>query len=249
MVALIYSNISYLKWVSKLKPLIGITCSQDTASDRFYLPRYYARAVEMAGGIPLLLSPVSAKSCTRLLGIVQGILLSGGVDVDPIFFGEEPHPQLGEITPERDGFEIGLVRLALKRNVPIFGICRGAQVLNIAAGGTVLQHIPAEIKDPLKHSQDAPRWYATHNVSVVCDTILSTIAEQGMLRVNSFHHQAVKNVAVGFKTSARSSDGVIEAIESTRNKFAVGVQWHPECMIEHDPLAVKLFTVFIDACK
>lgn len=232
-----------------MKPLIGITCSYDQKDGRFFVPEAYIEAVLETGGYPVLLpGSGSIKKVTSYLKKVKGIVLSGGLDVDPSFFGEEPSLGLGEITPERDRFEIMLIKGAFEAKISILGICRGIQVLNVACGGTVVQHIPGRIEKPIKHNQSAPRWYPSHHVSVTEGTMLAKIIGSGKTKVNSFHHQAVKNVAPGFKICAKSSDGVIEAIENPKYHFAVGVQWHPECMYQRDKKARKLFEAFVKSC-
>lgn len=231
-----------------MKPLIGITCSFDHKEGRYFLPDGYVEAILGAGGYPVLL-PGSANLSTvePYLKKIQGLLLSGGVDVDPYHFNEEPAPGLGEIVPERDAFEIMLVKAALKEHMPVLGICRGIQVMNIAYGGTIIQHIPARAEKSLKHAQSAPRYHSTHSITVAEGTKLYRLFGSGKVRVNSFHHQAVKKLAPGFKVSAKAPDGIIEAIESTKHKFVLGVQWHPECMITHDTNARVLFQAFVKA--
>ncbi len=233
-----------------MRPTIGITCSHDDKTDRTFLPQAYAKAVEQAGGVPILLPQVMAADCLgQLVHILDGILFSGGVDVDPVHFGEEPLPALGEISPERDSFELALARQALDADLAVFAICRGIQVLNIAAGGTIYQDLRTQLDKALKHSQDAPRWYATHKVTVKGGTFLARALQAREVRVNSFHHQAVNRVAPGFRLSATAPDGVIEAIESENHKYVVGVQWHPEGMWEKDTQMLKLFKSFIQAAK
>ncbi|MFZ5639122.1 MAG: gamma-glutamyl-gamma-aminobutyrate hydrolase family protein [Bacillota bacterium] len=233
-----------------MQPVIGITCSLDQNTDRSYLAQYYVRAVEAAGGVPVALPALKNLSLIphHLAGI-NGLLLSGGVDVDPAFFEEEPWPWGGEITPERDWYEIELVRQALELKMPLLAICRGMQVLNIAAGGSVHQDIGRGIRNPLKHSQQAPRWYPTHRLDIEPGSLLEGILQAESVRVNSFHHQAVKNLAPGFAVTARSSDGVIEAIERIDARFTMGVQFHPECMWERAPKFLELFKALVKACK
>jgi putative glutamine amidotransferase len=233
-----------------MQPLIGITCSYDQTERRFSLPEAYVEAVINAGGLPVVLpGHESIKKAAPYLASVKGLLLSGGGDVDPVYFNEEPTPALGEITPARDKFEIMLIKTALKKNIPLLGICRGIQVLNIACGGTVIQHIPNKIKKPLKHSQAAPRSHPTHKVSILKPSLLASILKTQNSMVNSFHHQAVGSPAPDFMVNAVSSDGVIEGIENPRFRFVLGVQWHPECMVKNDVLSRRLFKAFIDACR
>lgn len=230
-----------------MRPLIGITCGID--HDRYYLSRFYSQGVEAAGGIPVLLPPVAASCCPALHQKLDGLILSGGVDLDPAAFGEEPRIGLGEITPERDAFELALTKVFLATPKPILAICRGLQLLNVAAGGTLWQDIAALGKDTLKHTQEAPRWYATHTVEFVAGTKLHDIFKQSnSIRVNSFHHQAIKTVAEGFMVSAVATDGIIEAIEARDYPYWLGVQWHPECMWEKDSRQMQLFESLVTAC-
>jgi putative glutamine amidotransferase len=235
----------------QMRPTIGITCSHDDQTNRSYLPQAYAKAIEQAGGMPLLLpqAPSSSDCISQLVHLLDGILFSGGVDVDPIHFGEEPLPALGAIAPERDGFELELARQALNADLTIFAICRGIQILNIAAGGTIYQDLPSQLTKTLKHSQEAPRWYATHKAVIKSGTFLARDLQTREIRVNSFHHQAVNRLAPGFRLSATAPDGVIEGIESENHKYVVGVQWHPETMWEKDPQMLKLFKSFVQATK
>lgn len=233
-----------------MQPLIGITCSFDDRDGRFFLARAYIDSVAEAGGIPLILPGTDKiKKLDSYLKVISGVLLAGGGDLDPSYFDEEPHPALGEITPERDRFEIMLANAAMEKKMPILGICRGIQVLNVACGGNLIQHIPAEIKKPLKHSQSAPRAHPTHNITIDKDSQLADIFGVSALRVNSFHHQSVKEPAEGFRVSAMSSDGVIEALEALEYPFVIGVQWHPECMTVNDSKSRQLFKAFVEATR
>lgn len=231
-----------------MRPLIGISCSYDLQEGRFFLAEAYVNAVSEAGGVPVILPSIQGnRNISILTQNIAGLLLAGGGDVDPSHFNEEPCPGLGEITPERDKFEILVVRAAIRKKLPVLGICRGLQVLNIACGGTVIQHIPAAVTKPIKHSQKAPRWYPTHRVFLEKTSLLSGICGTECLNVNSFHHQAVKDPAPGFKITGVSSDGITEAMENPKYPFLMGVQWHPECMIKNDSNSRKLFKAFISA--
>ncbi len=185
-----------------------------------------------------------------MVEIVDGILLTGGVDLDPMLFNEEPRPDLGRLDPYRDFFEFHLTEIALKKDIPILGICRGCQILNVVAGGTVIQDITTTFgkENILKHQQRAPRWYPTHSVEIKEGSKLEKIFGCNELKVNSFHHQAIKEPGPGFIASAHAKDGVIEAIEGIDYHYAVGVQWHPELMWEHYSLFVKLFRSLIEFC-
>jgi putative glutamine amidotransferase len=230
-----------------MHPIIGITPSYDHERQRYALSPEYTGAVREAGGIPLIVPYLDAEATACVLKVCKGILLSGGVDLDPVHFGEEPLPQLGRICPERDRAELILARQALAAGVPLFGICRGIQLLNVAAGGTLVQDIGTGVQGRVKHSQTAPRFYPTHTVEIENGSVVASLLGTTSLRVNSFHHQSVKSVAPGFRVTARAADGVIEAIEGPG--FAVGVQWHPECMWKEDRTFLRLFEGLVDAAR
>jgi gamma-glutamyl-gamma-aminobutyrate hydrolase PuuD len=204
-----------------MKPTIGITrCSK--LDD-------YIESVKRAGGEPLVLEP--GDDPKQSLDRVDGLLLSGGPDVDPALYGEPAHPST-VVDLERDRFEVPLSREAVARDVPVFAICRGVQVLNVAAGGTLVQDIPSAIESELDHSIQEPKHAPAHDVRITPDTMLaSTLGDARQLdtcTVNSRHHQAVAQVAPSFVVAAVSTDGIVEAIERPESQFCVGVQWHPE---------------------
>ncbi len=189
---------------------------------------------------------------------IDGLILTGGEDIDPLkWFGEEPVPATGGIVPVRDFFDIHLVRAAVARGIPVLGICRGEQVINVAFGGTLYQDIPsqAKSKNPVKHRQSAPREYGTHSISVKKDSRLyeilgADVAGSGKLSVNSYHHQAVKDVAPGFVVSAYAKDGIVEAIEMKNDPHVIGVQFHPEGLISAgDDTFLPLFLNLVKASR
>lgn len=229
-----------------MKPIIGITCGSEKNS----VGAGYIRAVEHADGIPIVL-PVIGKheAMCRYLDLIDGLLLSGGVDIAPLRFGEEPHPKLGNVDERRDAIELFLTKEALKRNMPIFAICRGIQTLNVAAGGTLYQDISQHTQSTIQHRQNADRWHGSHTISIKSDSSLFRIIGKRSVVVNSYHHQAVKETAKGFIVSARSKDQLIEAIESSEHDFVLGVQFHPELMWERNSDAFALFETFVEACK
>lgn len=236
-----------------MRPVIGITCGatgSDTSSPEISIGANYISAVENAGGTPIVLPLTRNPSCLEdFLNMIDGLLLSGGVDPDPLFYGEEPHPALGRIDVDRDYVEMQLTTKALKIGVPILGICRGIQMLNISAGGTLYQDIHANFSNILKHRQSAPGSYGTHTIDIREGSRLLEILGQPRIRVNSFHHQAVKKVAENFMVSALACDGVIEGIESTCHDFAIGVQFHPELMWQSDPSMMALFSAFVNTAR
>ncbi|MDN5347106.1 MAG: putative glutamine amidotransferase [Clostridia bacterium] len=212
-------------------PCIGLVCDEDFYRGRVRLRRAYLAAVEQAGGLPVLLP---ATTDTELAGAyldkIEALVLTGGGDLDPAFFGEEPLPGLGEVVPLRDAFEIALVKLAWRQGKPILAICRGLQVLNVAAGGDLYQDLERQYAGALQHVQKGPRSYPTHEVKILPGSLLFRLTGKDNLRVNSLHHQAVRRVGVGLKVAAYASDGVIEALEGEGN-FILAVQWHPEDLL------------------
>jgi len=213
------------------------------------VPAGYAAAVEAAGGIPVILPVLAPEKAPEVLEHLQGLLLSGGVDLDPSHYGEDPLPGLGKVTPERDAFELALARRALAAGVPVLGICRGVQVLNVAAGGTLFQDLGSQLEKVLKHRQEAPRWHESHAVRLDPSSRMAAILGVTETRVNSFHHQAVRLVAPGLRAVAWAPDGVIEAVESVDGGFALGVQWHPEEMWDRYPLHLKPFSALVEAAR
>ena len=233
-------------------PVIGITCGHDTAGgqDRWFVKAPYIRAVVEAGGVPLLIPPTwDERLLVLCLDRVDGLLLTGGVDVDPALYGQEPHKALGKVDREWDDLDVVAARLALARDMPVLGICRGVQVLNVAAGGTLVQDIASQVKGALAHQQSAPVWEPTHEVTVAEGSRLHALLGVTATAVNSFHHQAVQVVAPGFRAVAHAADGVIEGIESELHRFAVGVQWHPELMAGSDAVQRRLFAGFLAAVR
>lgn len=234
-----------------MRPRIGITCGFAGERDPLALDRDYADAVDRAGGVPLVVPPgVPGEALAETLEALDGLLFSGGPDVDPARFGEEPLPGMGRIDPARDEAELFLARLGLEREMPLLGVCRGAQVLNIASGGDLYQDLPSQVEGVLKHvQQPTPMSYPTHRIRIEPGSLLARITGKVSLRVNSWHHQAIRRVAFGFVPTARTEDGVIEAIEKTGEPFILGVQFHPESMGRGgSPEAILLFEAFVQAC-
>lgn len=237
------------------RPLIGVTSRKIhfTHDDRPY-PRYgvainYVQAIETAGGTPIII-PMSQNFdvLSRILSICDGLLLTGGQDVDPIHYNEEPNKRIGHIDPLRDKTEMFLTREALKKEMVIFGVCRGQQVLNVAAGGTLWQDIDTQRGvETLQHFQNLAEEFPSHSINVEPGTWLEKITGTHKVRINSYHHQAVKDLAPGFKIAARSPDGVIEAIESTMHPFVTGVQWHPELTYTELDFNLGVFRAFVEA--
>lgn len=222
------------------KPVIGIAPNYSYEKKEYSLHEDYVLAIEKAGGCPIILLPHQP-----LPDFLDGLLLTGGGDIDPLLFGEEPLHQSGEINPLRDAYEMRICHEALEKDLPMLGICRGMQVMNIVKGGRIYQDISVQAGTTLKHIQQAPRSYGTHSIFVEDHTLLTDLWENKRTRVNSQHHQSCSDLGEGFRVSARSADGLIEAIEQEGKRFAVGVQWHPEAMKTEE--MGLLFSAFLQA--
>lgn len=233
------------------RPIIGITCDYDIEKGVSQLYRGYYNAVLRAGGLPFLIANMGEDNISEILDPLDGILFTGGQDVEPEYFGENPHQNLGSVNPYRDQLEIPLCRKALGEDMPILGICRGVQLMNVAMGGTIYQDLESQWErgELQKHNQLAPDWYGSHEVELVKGSKLADVLGVERIRTNSFHHQAIKEPAQCFKIGAFCGDGVIEGIESRHHSFAIGVQWHPERMWEKDERMLSLFKGLINAAK
>lgn len=241
------------------RPLIGITTSEVRVKDSFEptpqgdpprkdlaLGFRYFEAIERAGGTPVVLPPLGAGSVESLLTHLAGLCLAGGPDIDPATYGGDAHPALGPTEPEVDRFELAVTRAARARGIPILAICRGAQLLNVAHGGTLYMHLPDDAGGGIVHRREGdigPN--VAHDVRVEPGSILGGVLGTARVEVNSFHHQAVRRLGRGLRAVAHAEDGVIEGIETSGPDFVVGVQWHAECMEgeRHD----ALFDAFVAA--
>jgi len=228
-----------------MKPLIGVTTSELRPGELATLRRHgepphaemalgipYVRALEAAGGVPVVMPPLALAGIPALLARLDGLLLSGGPDLSPSAYDQLPHSQLGSTEPRLDAFEYAIVREALSLGLPVLGICRGAQAMNVACGGTLHQHLPEVVGEAIAHRQCEVGGCPTHVVEVLAGSRLADVVGSGQLRVNSFHHQAVDRLGSGLRASARAPDGTIEAIEDPAQQFVVGVQWHAEALVE-----------------
>jgi putative glutamine amidotransferase len=234
-----------------LKPVIGITPSHNTENDDLNMRPTYLRAVAAAGGLPLILPlETSEEDLKQLLSLCQGFLFSGGPDVHPFVYGQETHLHCGNISPERDRMESRLLSLAMEAGKPIFGICRGIQLINTALGGDLYQDIPsqAERDFPVCHQQAPAYRYPSHHVTIEKGSLLYDITG-GLttIEVNSMHHQAVRTPAPGLVPCAHSTDGLIEALEKPDYPFLLAVQWHPEYLWPSKEEAAALFKRFVEA--
>jgi putative glutamine amidotransferase len=233
---------------------VGLTIGNSRDPEMFSLRDDYVRAVETAGGLPLVLAPGTPEDAPAMaaayLDRVQALVLSGGADVDPKLYGEARHPTVKRVFPERDAFELALCREALRRDMPTLAICRGHQLLNIATGGTLFQDIASQVEAAVVHDPDQERWERCHDVDLLPGTRLRDILGQERVAVNSFHHQAVKELGKGLVLSARGSDdGVIEGMEMPDRKFMIGVQWHPESFWDKQPGFQPLFRALVNAAR
>jgi len=234
-------------------PLIGVSTSISVGRypERAYVNAAYLNAVQQAGGVPVPLPPhLGAAARGELVKRLHGVVLTGGGDVDPARFAEARHPTTADVSPVRDAFEIDLTRWALEARVPLLAVCRGLQVLNVALGGSLHQDIPSEPGSPLDHSQtrlqEIDRSQPTHRVKVRDGSRLAGILGALEFDVNSFHHQAIKRLGRGLEDVAWAPDSIIEGVELVDDaRFVVGVQWHPEELVGHDPAARALFEALV----
>jgi putative glutamine amidotransferase len=245
-----------------LPPIIGITATLkedvDAVAER-PLGRFvradldYIEGVVGAGGAPVVLPAAGDERVAEaVVHGLDGLLLSGGSDLDPGYYGEEPVPELGVTLPERDTFEMAVVGLALRLGVPIFGICRGMQLMNVALGGTLYQDLPSQWEgDVLKHRQDTPKWQPTHEVRVTPGSYVAEVMGREVVKVNSYHHQGIRTLAEGLVVTGRTSDGVVEAVEAVdiSERWLLGVQWHAEAMRGAGPQQESLFEAHVSAAE
>jgi putative glutamine amidotransferase len=218
-------------------------------SPRMFSRTAYATAIERAGGVPLFLSRPSGPDIGEIAEFMDGLLLMGGVDPHPSLYGEEVLPACGEIDKERDTLELALLQYAIKKNIPVLGLCRGLQVMNVYFGGTLYQDIPTQFPGATHHESHATteRKRLMHSVDVLPDTTLEKILGVGRLEVNSIHHQGIKVLGSGLRASAKSPDGLIEGIEHVTHPFCIGTQWHPEEF--DDAPSVGVFRSFIEQAR
>ena len=235
-----------------MRPAIGITTATVDDPPVHGFARYaasygYVDCVAAAGGLPLPLPYPDPDLAREYLLRLDGLVLTGGLDVDPFFYDQEPRPEVGKVDPARDRFELALIREARAAGLPILAICKGLQMLNVALGGSLLQDVYADVSGVLRHEQRNLRWdHHYHHVNVVPGTRLAGLVGAERTRVNSDHHQAVDRVAEGLVVTARADDDVVEGLEDPAHPWCVGVQWHPERMPDDD-LTRRLFAAFLEA--
>lgn len=241
-------------------PLIAVTTSEIRSGDRvaptpqgeppqaeMVLGLKYMAAVEAGGGLPVVVPPLRHESIDSLLDQVSGLCLSGGPDLHPAAYRQREHAALGPTWAELDQFELELVRAADLRGLPILAICRGLQVLNVARGGTLHQHLP-DLSSEIVHRQPEPGNQPTHWIRLTGPSRLAGILRRRRTRVNSFHHQAVAELGAGLSVTSHASDGTVESLETTDGRFILGVQWHAECLIRQ-PAQLALFHAFVEAAR
>ena len=232
------------------RPRIGLTMRLEIETRRFYLGRDYCEALEAAGALPVHIPLIPKPDyISDVLEGLDGILLPGcDSDMDPAYYGEEPHPRLGRVVPEKDETDLLVLAEAERLGLPVLAICYGMQALNVYRGGSLIQDIETQVPNCIKHEQGKPLARNSHIIDIDKGSILSL---EGNLRVNSHHHQAVREPGRGLKVTARAKDGIIECIEDvTDGKFLLGVQWHPELSWSTtDDLSRKIFEIFVDRCR
>lgn len=240
-----------------MKPKIGIATNEINEELEIlsntqiaYSPIDTIEGIYNAGGLPLLLPIGSPELARQYINTIDGLLLSGGQDVSPLFYGEEPSPHLKKTLPTRDEFEIALVKEALRQQKPIFAICRGMQILNVAMGGTLYQDINILEKNTIKHLQETHPKYTSHTITTEKDSIARSILGESTT-VNTLHHQAIKELGKNLKATAFSPDGFIEAIESNfKEQYIFAVQWHPEILLQNKHnQSQNIFTNFVKNCR
>lgn len=222
---------------------------------RFYLGRDYCEAIEAAGGVPVHIGLIpKLEYIAEVMDDLDGVLLPGSnTDIDPHFYGEDPHPRLGTVIPEKDLTDRLVLDEVERRNLPLLGICYGMQALNVHRGGSLYQDIRSQVENPIKHEQGSPSTRPSHSLKIEADSILGRLrpvaAADGPVRVNSSHHQAIKDIGRDLRAAAWSSDGLVEFVEDTRaDRFVLGVQWHPELTASRDAVSREIFEVFVARC-
>lgn len=244
-----------------LRPLIAVTTSElrpsqparatpegDPPQQEMALGMKYLRAIDAAGGVPVVVPPLHPDAADELLARVSGVCLSGGPDLDPVAYGARAHERLGPSWRELDALELALVRAADARRLPILAVCRGLQVLNVARGGTLHQHLPDIVGEEINHRQVEPDSAPTHWVTLTAESRLTRILGRRRTKVNSFHHQAVDELGERLVVTGRARDGTVESLEALDREFVVAVQWHAECMVDRADQAA-LFRAFVDAAQ
>ncbi len=236
------------------RPRIGLTMRLEYETRRFYLGRDYSEAIEAAGGLPVHIPLIPDKDFIKtLIGQLDGVLLPGcDSDMDPAYYGEEPHPKLRKVVPEKDETDLLVLAEADRLELPILAICYGMQALNVFRGGTLIQDIGAQVENSLQHQQVGNLERSSHSISLAVGSILSELAggDGVKVKVNSHHHQAVNKTGCELEVVARANDGIIEGIVDTRpERFVLGLQWHPELSWNSDAFSKRIFESFVTECS
>jgi putative glutamine amidotransferase len=242
------------------RPIIGIPTQTlhsiegipEALPESWVMNQRYSRVVAGTGGVPVMIPLLEDEGSLRALyDLTDGLLIPGGVDLDPATYGESPLPTCGRLDPARDRVELQFARWAIAEGKPLFGLCRGLQIVNVALGGTLYQDIATQRGDAIKHdyfpTAGFARDHVAHPVAVTAGSRLEALVGAASLGVNSMHHQAVKDLAPGLVTTAVAPDGVVEALESSGEQFVLGVQWHPESLTDRDPRMHRLLSGFVQA--
>jgi putative glutamine amidotransferase len=242
------------------RPIVGIPTQTlhsiegipEALPESWVMNQRYSRVVAAAGGVPVMIPLLEDEVSLRALyDLTDGLLIPGGVDLDPGTYGESPLPACGRLDPARDRVELQFARWAVAEGKPLFGLCRGLQIVNVALGGTLYQDIAVQRSDAIKHdyfpTAGFARDHVAHPVTITSGSRLDALVGATSLGVNSMHHQAVKDLAPGLVTTAVAPDGLVEALESSSEQFVLGVQWHPESLTDRDPRMRRLLTGFVQA--
>jgi putative glutamine amidotransferase len=243
------------------RPLIGVSTSEFRTAEGAHAVRdgeaprrmlalgmAYLNAISAAGAIPVILTPQQPSELAGLLDRLDGICLTGGPDLEPAVYGEAAHPELGPTEPDVDYFELALARAAGRRGLPLLAICRGLQVLNVARGGSLVQHVP-DLGGSVGHRQSGAGDDVTHAVRIDPASLVAQLIGDSTAQVNSFHHQAIDRLGDGLVPVGWADDGVIEAVEGDGGSFCVGVQWHAECLVDDDASHAALFAGLAQAAQ
>ncbi len=238
------------------RPRIGITMRLEMETRRFYLGRDYSEAVEACGGVPVHLSLIpKAEYISEAMKDLDGVLLPGcNTDVDPHYYGEDPHHKLGTVITEKDETDRLVLAEVERGNLPLLAICYGMQALNVFRGGSIIQDIESQVPKSIKHEQGTPHARNSHSLKIAAGSILSGLdavkKAKAAIRVNSSHHQAIRKTGKNLKAVAWAKDGIIECIQDTRKgRFALGVQWHPEMTADFDDVSREIFALFVEKCR
>ena len=233
-----------------MRPIVGLIALYDDNKESYWMLPGYMKGLEEAGVIPVMLPLTKDQEIIEeLVQSMDGFLLTGGHDVTPSLYGEEPHSKCTELCYLRDQMESHLINTAIKMDKPILGICRGIQILNVVMGGSLYQDIPEQTESTVTHQQTPPYEKTVHSVNIHANTPLHTILGKDCIDVNSYHHQGIKQLADSLKPMAEASDGIIEAVYRPDSSFVFAVQWHPEFTYLSDENSKKIFQAFAYACE